>query len=184
MRRSGREVTAAITEINAAARRGDVDALVVHLRNQAGSRGLTARGWAARRLGRLRAEPAIPALGGLLHDDDPDVRVTAVEALSRMPDSEAVRDSLASALDDGDALVREHAATGLARLGDARAASALVEMLSAKRFRTRTTGVFGLTHLGDPAHRPLVVAAIKAESLWKRSLMRRVVRHAETEQGR
>jgi HEAT repeat protein len=77
--------------------------------------------WGLGKMGAAAAD-AVPALvRGLVHDPDPDVRAQIAWALGRIGSeaaawTEVIVDVLATALRDEDSLVREEAATALARL--------------------------------------------------------------------
>jgi HEAT repeat protein len=79
--------------------------------------------WGLGKMGRAAAD-AVPALvRGLVHDADPDVRAQTAWALGRIGPAEVewstlIVDVLATALTDEDSLVREEAATALARFED------------------------------------------------------------------
>ncbi len=77
---------------------------------------------AAEALGNLGAEaqPAVPALTGVLRDRSPDVRWRAAEALGKIgADAVSSVPSVAALLDDTDDLVRGEAAKALGRFGSA-----------------------------------------------------------------
>lgn len=73
-------------------------------------------------------EPAIDALLGLLHHDDPEVRLYATSALANLPD-DALLDLLPVALKDPDWRVRKAAAQASGTMRDPRLAELLAAAL-------------------------------------------------------
>jgi HEAT repeat protein len=132
---------------------------------------------AADALGRLKLNPAIPALRKLLSDDDPDVQRSVALALARLDDTGAVpmlRDTLAAA---SFVETRGDLAKALAMLGDPVGIPLLIEGLDHRddlireHFFERLFAVTNL-HLGyDPlAPRPQRLEAIsRLSAYWSRN---------------
>jgi HEAT repeat protein len=105
---------------------------------------------AARQLGNLgvAARDAVPGLGKVLHDANPDVRGSAARALGQIG-TPAVPE-LVKALKDRDAAVRTRAAMALGQAGpDAKeAVPALIEALKDKQLKVRIAAVNALGEMG------------------------------------
>jgi HEAT repeat protein len=113
------EFKRAFLDVEEAFRAGDVPKLLAFLKEPAGAAapGLTIRGVAARRLGKLRALVAVDGLLPLVSDHDFDVRIAAIDSLARIADGRAANvlvDRLGSAEHPAEivALLRAIASTG------------------------------------------------------------------------
>ncbi|HET6516134.1 MAG TPA: HEAT repeat domain-containing protein [Thermodesulfovibrionales bacterium] len=85
-------------------------------------------------LGEIRDRDALPLLLESLHDEDDNVRASAVEYLGNLAEP-AVVDGLIGILRSGDVWTAFPAADALGRIGDRRAVPALIEALSIKALR-------------------------------------------------
>ena len=120
------------------------------------------------------AEPAIPRLIDLLHDDDSEVRWRAAMTLGKIgPAARVAVPKLVDALKDEDALVREHAAEALGEIGpDAReAVPALAVALRDPDARVRRDAVRSLGQIGAAAKAAVpdmrLLLDDKEERVWK-----------------
>ncbi len=115
------------------------------------------RAAAARAVGGLRDSRAVPALLGLLSDNDPKVRQWVASALGRIGDSRAV-DPLIGALSDSDPAVRGWAALALARFRDRRIIDPLLKAAKDSEAQVRARVVLALQ---VAANDPRVKAALQ-----------------------
>jgi len=114
---------------------------------------------AALALGRLCTKAIPPLLEALKHQD-PNVRVNAAIALSRIGDTAAVP-ALLPLLKDPEARVRAQAARSLGELGDRRAAQPLVEALRDPEVEVRKEAVRALGELREPETLGAMLEALK-----------------------
>jgi HEAT repeat protein len=96
---------------------------------------------------RLAGARALPRLTVLATDPQAPVRAAAAAALGEFP--QEARETIAALLGDPDPVVRVEAAFSLAPVGDRRATSVLVSLLSSRADRRDAAGALG--RLGDPA---------------------------------
>ena len=125
------------------------------------------RSTAARALGDLQAERAIPALVAVLDDPDENVRGNAVGALGAIGSEDSV-EPLLGMLDDEEGWIRIRVVRVLAVLGAEESIDAAVELLSSDDGRTRHTGVEILGIMGSQRGMPAAVQALQDESAWVR----------------
>jgi HEAT repeat protein len=111
-----------------------------------GSDSAAVRMFAARSLGRSRANEAVSALIGLLTDDSADVRRTAAHALGRIRERRALA-PLVAVLRDPDSQVRARAAEALGRLGDVDAVGPLTSL--ANKDANETVRWYAVRGLGE-----------------------------------
>ena len=130
------------------------------LRSALGDPDAWVRYYACQALGKLRDEPATPAIAQLLADDFGQVRVAAVEALAHLPGQPAF-DALSAVLASDDADLRRAA---LIALGLSKRAEALPKLLSALSDReapTRLVALSALSELGLAQALPAIAQATR-----------------------
>lgn len=114
---------------------------------------------AARAIGGLRDSRAVPALLGLIGDNDPKIRQWVVSALGRIGDARAV-EPLANALNDQDPAVRGWAALALARFRDPRILAPLMKAVKDSDAQVRGRAVLALrVAAGNPQVKALLQEA-------------------------
>jgi HEAT repeat protein len=101
-------------------------------------------------------EKSAPTLRTLLHDDDPDVRATAIQLLG-LVGGPADAPLVAQRLSDGAAEVRAKACRTLGRIGGPACAEALRKALGDRIPFVRVNAANGLASLGDKRALPLLV---------------------------
>ncbi|WP_199509385.1 HEAT repeat domain-containing protein [Nucisporomicrobium flavum] len=114
-------------------------------------------------------EPGITALVAAADSDDPATRVCAIAGLGEAATSLSVLEppdprlavSLNDALYDIDPAVRDIAAIGLGRSGDARAVNTLAAMVRSGEPEARALAVEQLGHIEDPAAVDALVTALR-----------------------
>lgn len=125
------------------------------------------RSIAARALGDVPTERALPALVGVLDDPDENVRGNALGALGAIGSEDAVG-PLLEMLDDEEGWIRVGAARALATLGAEEAIAAATDLLASPDGRTRHAGVEILGIIGSERGMPAAVQALQDESAWVR----------------
>jgi HEAT repeat protein/beta-lactamase regulating signal transducer with metallopeptidase domain len=105
---------------------------------------------------------AVPALLGVVRDENVNVRLAAVQALGQLSDPRAI-DALGEALrTDSDARVREAAASALGEIDSPRAVSALISALGSERVTAvRAKIAWALGEIEDPRAVEALGAAIR-----------------------
>ncbi len=93
--------------------------------------------WAARVLGRIGDQTAVPTLMERLRDRQDAMRTAAAEALGAIGDRRAIRALIQATLRDPIAQVRAHAAAALGRLKDEDSADVLIAALGDPDYGTR-----------------------------------------------
>lgn len=157
-----------LLEIVAAQKSGDVEALVHHLHDP------DYRDVAARGLGRLGAEEAVPAVVCLLSDRDPKSRLAATIALGRIGSPEA-SDALIRTMErDDDEVIRGSAASALGRIREVRAVPALITQLNDPSQAVRISAVEALGAIGNPS----ALEPLREARGGERWLIRRQIRRA------
>jgi hypothetical protein len=125
------------------------------------------RSIAARALGDVPAERAVPALVAVLDDPDENVRGNAVQALGAIGSADGVEPVL-QLLQDEVEWVRIRAIHTLAMLGAEEAIAAAIDLLSSDDGRTRNRGIEILGIMGSHRGLPAAVQALQDESAWVR----------------
>ena len=119
------------------------------------------RKWRTRRAAadalRRAGQTAVPGLLLALFDQNPNVRIAAVQALGGIGGQRAV-DGLLGALYDEYHLVRREALLALGRLGEAAALPEMARLLADKDVWVRRDAARALGLLGDPQVIPLLLA--------------------------
>lgn len=154
---------------------GDVQGLIRLLSVPTESGILVVRSAAARALGDLRADEAVPDLISLLDDANEDVRISAAVALGKIRD-EGSAGALVRAIGDASEPVRAWSVWALGRIGDQSVVPSLVSLPSNESWWIRLETGKVLAAIGDPrALRPLE-AAVRRESGRRRWRMARAAR--------
>jgi len=134
----------------------EVEELIKELKGEDGK----IRRSAAKRLGEIKDERAVPALIERLKDENEGVRVNAAWALGNIGDASAVP-ALIKASKNGSKNVRRCAASALGNIGDASAVSILMELLFRdKEWVVREYAGWALGAIGKPAI-PELLEALK-----------------------
>jgi protein-S-isoprenylcysteine O-methyltransferase Ste14 len=126
------------------------------------------RSVAARALGDLRAERALPVLVAALHDADENVRGSAVEALAAIGSNDAVAPLLEVARDEEASWVRIGAIRAVDAMGAEESHATAMELLGDPESRVRHAGVEILGVLGSERSLDAAVRALSDESAWVR----------------
>ena len=154
--------------IQEAKKAGDVGALVKHLNDP------EHRDAAARALGQLQAEEAVPALLCLLSDRFVRPRRAATVALGRIGSMDATGALVRTLERDESDQVRAYAASSLGRIGDSESVPGLIKALQDPSHVVRVSAIEALGRIGDPsALEPLDLA--RSGEGW---LVRRQIRKA------
>ena len=177
MAEASREVWQQLQRVKQVAQRRDIDALLAALDSPTRSGILSVRGRAARYLGELRAQRAVPALVALLEDERYDVRLAAARALGRIGDPSAVP-ALIAALDDPDRGVRMNVAPSLGQIGDPSAVPALERALERETGWVfgRAAIVYALMLIDDPNARRIAARELDAVAWHRRRSLRKALR--------
>jgi HEAT repeat protein len=147
---------------------GDVAGLIRELDNPRDFGPVGFRGWAAKALGEMGAEDAVPALADLASDELEDVRVFAVVALGQIGGA-AVLPALLHGLEDPSNLVKQWSAHSLGTAKLTEATGALADLLGHPSRRVRQSAATALARLGDQsAIAPLTAAAARERWPWNR----------------
>lgn len=101
-------------------------------------------------LGYFSEEQVLPTIVSGLSSHAREVRYASVVALETRGDSASV-DWLMNALNHEDATLHGDAAEALGRIGDKRAASAIVPLLTRKEWKSRLQAPVALARIGDPS---------------------------------
>ena len=120
---------------------------------------------AAHLLGAIRGHSAVDALARAVADPRPAVRAAAARSVVLLDGREAAVPALVAALDAADSRAWTHKLVGLlGRIGDPRAAEALLAVLSPERGARPRTRVLALAGLGAIVHAPAVPALVRSVS--------------------
>jgi HEAT repeat protein len=161
--------TAQLVELFAARDRRDVAYLLDALRDP------EHRFMAAKFLGELRAEEAIPELTRLLLAAHDATRSSAAEALGKIGAGTVVPDLVHVARDDESVVTRTFAITALGRSGGKDALGPLCDLLSDENILVRQSAARALGSLGHPdAIGPLRLAS-KRERWYSRGIHRKAI---------
>ncbi len=183
--KKSRQFGETLFHIRKLAKRRDVESLIAELSNPAEHQISTARGSAARFLGRIGDRRAAGPLRELLADPNETVRTAAAQALGRIGDREAVPD-LVKALDDPSDAVQWWAAWSLGKIGDPAAVRPLLALVSRESWDVRSRAAEALGRLGVPAAiEPLRQALAREEGFrWRRPFRKALRRLLKQARGR
>jgi HEAT repeat protein len=124
-----------------------------------GERGTSKSRVAAKWLGELGEEEAVPHLIAALRAGDPHLRVTAARSLGSVGNVDAIPSLLEVARKDKLDWVRSWAVASVGEIGDPSVVDQIVAFLQDGDHRVRAGAVWALRKLGDPAALPAVLDA-------------------------
>lgn len=139
---------------------------------------------AAKYLGELGVQEAIPDLIRLLRGGDAATRSSAAEALGMLDARTATPDLVELARHDELVVPRTFAITALGSLGDARAVEPLSELLSDENILIRQSAARALGALGDDTAIEALRAAAARERWYSRGLHKKAIRRIRERSGR
>lgn len=111
-------------------------------------------------MGQMEDPAARAALEGLLDDEDPTVRSSALSTLMWSGDQQVSTEAIDKALADDDETVRSNAVTALSSQGSPEAIERLLALAEDEDTATRTSALSALASSGDPAAEALLLGAL------------------------